>query len=536
MKIKSKNIKGLFVAGFFAVSSIVGVATATVAPDAYAAGQTCTWTGTAGDNKFSTAGNWSNCGVGAPGAGDEIIIPSGAVTNDQALINDLNVSLAGVTLDSSQEVAEGDGWMIPYESVYISSLRLQANSTIESLSPEGVSSGGLSINIGSPSGGSGDVVADGDFTMPARGLNAYRSLDISGNLILPDSGSRSVYYNFRAEDKFNRLIVGKGSQANFFAQSSEESFGVPIELKGGLNDSLAFYPYCIESGGMGCSKYADETVWTISGDVTVGEESRVHTAQGVVVRFTGNVTGKNLLKDGLNSEGVFGFGSNVAQPGEKSTKLEGDIDETYLVKNKETATLLGKRSYITVNSGGILMGNGTVSRSVNVSNGAAIAPGLSPGCLTMGSFFISGEYRVEIGGNTACTQYDQIVVKGNPGVTMPISIGDNTATLSITGFGDFIQKKGDIFIIIDNQTDEDVDGTFKDLPEGAEVKVGDAIFTISYKGGDGNDVVLTAQNDAKLPGVPNTGIAQILTSSPIIVAATGVVAAGALAVASRRKS
>ncbi|MFF1547103.1 autotransporter [Streptomyces sp. NPDC058291] len=37
-----------------------------------------------------------------------------------------------------------------------------------------------------------------------------------------------------------------------------------------------------------------------------------------------------------------------------------------------------------------------------------------------------------------------------------------------------------------------VKGTFDGLPEGAEVKLGDIVYRISYKGGDGNDVVLSA--------------------------------------------
>jgi hypothetical protein len=51
---------------------------------------------------------------------------------------------------------------------------------------------------------------------------------------------------------------------------------------------------------------------------------------------------------------------------------------------------------------------------------------------------------------------------------------------------------GDRFVIIDNAGSDAVSGTFKDLPEGATFSEDGHILRISYRGGDGNDVVLTA--------------------------------------------
>ena len=52
---------------------------------------------------------------------------------------------------------------------------------------------------------------------------------------------------------------------------------------------------------------------------------------------------------------------------------------------------------------------------------------------------------------------------------------------------------GNRFTLINNDTSSDsVGGTFASLPEGKVVSIGGSLFQISYQGGDGNDVVLTA--------------------------------------------
>ncbi|MCC9312714.1 MAG: LPXTG cell wall anchor domain-containing protein [Candidatus Nanosynbacter sp.] len=86
-------------------------------------------------------------------------------------------------------------------------------------------------------------------------------------------------------------------------------------------------------------------------------------------------------------------------------------------------------------------------------------------------------------------------------------------------------------------------GTFKDLLEGAEITAGGVTFKISYVGGDGNDVVLTAQNDSvapkdpkdpKAPKVPNTGGEKLAVN--LIGAIAGVASAAALLIVAKRKS
>jgi hypothetical protein len=91
-------------------------------------------------------------------------------------------------------------------------------------------------------------------------------------------------------------------------------------------------------------------------------------------------------------------------------------------------------------------------------------------------------YTVELTGTAAGTQYDQLDVHGT------IRLGDAILALSSS----FTPAKNTKFVIIANDGNDPVDGTFHGLPEGATVTAGRVNFTISYRGGDGNDIVLTA--------------------------------------------
>lgn len=79
-------------------------------------------------------------------------------------------------------------------------------------------------------------------------------------------------------------------------------------------------------------------------------------------------------------------------------------------------------------------------------------------------------------------------------VTGPVSIA-GTLTVSMAGL--WPPSDGMRFPIIDNDGSDPVQGTFAGLPEGAAIAAGKYTFTISYRGGDGNDVVLTAGKPAK---------------------------------------
>jgi len=169
------------------------------------------------------------------------------------------------------------------------------------------------------------------------------------------------------------------------------------------------------------------------------------------------------------------------------------------------------------------MGSGTTGNVV-VAKGGTLAPGHSPGCLSTGNLTVTGTFQAQLGGIDACTGYDQVKVTGTVDVT--------GATLGAELFGDFLPAKGQTFELISNDGADAVVGTFAGLAEGATFKVGTSTFSITYVGGDGNDVVISF---VTAPGTPDTGFA-LASSHPQITLGVTILAAGSILAIARRTS
>lgn len=196
---------------------------------------------------------------------------------------------------------------------------------------------------------------------------------------------------------------------------------------------------------------------------------------------------------------------------------------------KETLILDGKIaggwfSGIMVEAGGTLKGTGLVEVFIDVKPGGILAPGHSPGCMNSGDLIIAGTYQAEIGGNAVCTGYDQMKVTGTVDLT--------GGTLEASLFDNYEPKAGESYVIIDNDSNDAVTGTFTNLPEGATFTLGGAVLKISYVGGDGNDVVLSV---VTAPAAPDTGAGLIMSRS-LLPAFVMFAVAGGLLYLSRRYS
>ncbi|WP_395375683.1 choice-of-anchor Q domain-containing protein [Marinicella sp. W31] len=104
---------------------------------------------------------------------------------------------------------------------------------------------------------------------------------------------------------------------------------------------------------------------------------------------------------------------------------------------------------------------------------------------------------VSINGTNAVSEYGQITVQDGP-----VVVGGSLETEVFSPV-----TIGDEYIIIDNLSANPVVNSFSGLPEGA--LTGDGLFTISYAGGDGNDVVLTSACSSEIEvtyrGFPGSG-------------------------------
>jgi autotransporter-associated beta strand protein len=203
---------------------------------------------------------------------------------------------------------------------------------------------------------------------------------------------------------------------------------------------------------------------------------------------------------------------------------------TTLIKNGSgTLTFSAINSYsgaTTVNSGVLLVNGATGVGSVIIGPGAALGgsgvvngpvalsgfltPGASPGILTTGNLMLApgSTYFVDVNSpyTTAGVDYDQTRVFG--GVTI------NGAVLNLN-IGSTASSPSQILTIIDNDGSDalTVTNPFQTpagtpLPEGSLLSVGNFAATISYHGGDGNDVVLTRVAPRVTSTQVNDGTAQ----------------------------
>jgi hypothetical protein len=168
-------------------------------------------------------------------------------------------------------------------------------------------------------------------------------------------------------------------------------------------------------------------------------------------------------------------------------------DNTYTgTTDVQSGTLLidgaNTNSAVTVGNGGTIGGTGTAG-AVTVESGGTFAPG-DPSTLTVTSLTLNSgaTFAEQIGGTTAGTGgtggYDQTVVESG-------TIELNTAMLDVSVVNSFMPSVGNTFTIINNETGNQVNGTFAGLVQGTTFETDDAWFQINYDAGANNDVTLT---------------------------------------------
>jgi len=137
--------------------------------------------------------------------------------------------------------------------------------------------------------------------------------------------------------------------------------------------------------------------------------------------------------------------------------------------------------------GGTLAGSGSVGNVTALTGGGTVSPGPNLAILNTGSLTWNAatRLRIEAGVFNLGTGYDRLAAAGS--VTL------NGATLEVVRLPSFGVPAGAQLLIVSNGGAAAVSGTFAGLPQGAFLPdpAGAAGFTISYTGGDGNDVVLT---------------------------------------------
>lgn len=385
------------------------------------------------------------------------------------------------------------------------------------------------LNICSHISGSGDIVAVGDIGLWGNNSSydgnisiTYGDLDVfNENSLGNTTGLTSVGDNASLEFYFDNSVP---SPPNWNVAENITMSGNP-KMNGGMSGAkliaghdgwlyaqtvfdAGFTPNPFNAQDSTYRIFAENWNLTLSGDITIASNVDVISYAEHGVHLTGNIFGPSFTfnYDPAVSSGVFevngatnttatanGFFSPVT-----SVKSLADAQPTnkIFVGFLSEVAVTGTRGDTVVESGGILKGTGTVG-NIDSDNGI-LRPGLSPGILNTGNLDFDAATNVDIeleGTTPGAGGHDQFNVTGT------VTLGN--ATLNPILFNGYVPANiGDSYTIINNDGADAVVGTFNGLAEGADVTVGAVKFTITYTGGDGNDVVLTT---AYIPGPPGTG-------------------------------
>lgn len=208
----------------------------------------------------------------------------------------------------------------------------------------------------------------------------------------------------------------------------------------------------------------------------------------VSVRFNGPMSGTGSLTVAAGT-GIVSITGNETYSGGTTVMTGGFVIFT--------GSMLGP---VNVNSLGILNATGTISGAVVVNAGGFLGPALA---LNTGDLTLAGGTGIDIAGPALGTQYSNVNVTGT------VNLSGSTLTLS----GAYVPQRGDVFTIITNDGVDAVTGTFTGLPEGSTITFNGVPLRVSYVGGTGNDVTLSAPPApiAPVPTLSQWGLVALAT-------------------------
>lgn len=512
-----------------------------VAPAAHAAN--VTWDGGGADLNFSTAANWSADTL--PVDGDVLVFDINGLTSTITLNNDLvgftagGFNTTGTNGSFSNYVITGNAMNLSGNITGTFSPTININLTLTAdvavLTTRYATIGDDITSYTFDLGGHTLTLSSGQFV--------YMKSSIIGNGNLVSNNAQSTYLfsdnTFTGQLTVNdSLIASKpgsiGNASNtvtvsgvdakvYFCKFNGASIAQNFVLNASNTSGILITSSGCGAGGTdtslnpianvnltGSVTLQQNTVVSGSGELTIsgplGGAFTISMASGSVGKLTlASSSNQSLTPNGSQASAL-----NVIEISDKQPSMPIFVGANQVVvinagAERDTANI----------TGGTLKGIGTVGR-INMGSGS-VAPGMSPGILSSGDIdFTGGTLEVEIGGTTA-GNYDQLNVTGT------VSLGTSATSLNVSHWNSFRPAVGNTFVIINNDAADAVTGTFSGLAQGATVTVGDVVYTISYTGGDGNDVVLTATT---VPAAPNTGFEQIKINPILSIVVTLLAVAG----------
>ena len=306
----------------------------------------------------------------------------------------------------------------------------------------------LTLNgVISETGGSRPIIKTGPGTLALRGANIY-------------SGGTTV-------------------NGGFLEVFNSESAGMTgtLAMNTGTTLVLSTDNFLLPSGGL-----------TLADSTTVLVPSGGIISLDGAITLTGNTT-FNISLSTLDVNGAIGGSFGLTKTGNGSLNLNATSTYTGPTTVSEGVLLVfgdtSSSSLVTIGTSSIFAGTGTAGSIVGT--GGTLYGGDPFGMFQTGSVSLNSEsvFAVIIVGSTVGQDYGQVVSSG------PVNLGGASLQPMFGELG-YIPQAGDVLTILDNTSSSAISGTFANLAEGDNVDISGFGYRISYVGGTGNDITLTA--------------------------------------------
>jgi Ca2+-binding RTX toxin-like protein len=292
----------------------------------------------------------------------------------------------------------------------------------------------------------------------------------SRGIVTVDSGSTMKWSSINLMRSGELRITGSETRVRSIPQTAVpapqvkvEGFGAHLSLSDG--GQIGGSNFLLQSGGS-ASVFGTDSLLTALNHIGIGETSSLFPQD----------SGTSILSVGEGAT-VFAPGSMTVSSG-GALRLSGGLVST---------------PNLNVDGGG-LIGGGQITGSVKIASGGQVNPGVQTLWTNSVLFQTGSRFIASLSGRAAGTQYSQLDVTGATNI--------NGAQLVVSE--SFTSAPDDEFVIIRNDGSDPVLGTFAGLNEGSVIVNDGVSYTVTYRGGDGNDVVLISNGNLPVIVTPTT--------------------------------
>ncbi len=389
--------------------------------------------------------------------------------------NGLGSGTNGVTIESGVPIMlQGTELILINSTIANKSLTIRKQGL--AVSTEGLTSSWL-----------GDLVLEDFATLETRGNSVlHQNGAISGPGGIAKIGSGTLQLAGAAPNTYAGFTRTRAGELTLL-KSNAVAIPGPMTVGEGAGEAAIVRAVNAGGGGVSSDQIGDAAAVEVraTGKLILEHDERLGSLAG-----SGALELGGKLEVGFNNSStafsgdIVGAGGELSKIGTGTLTLSGNNTGAPARVQAGAIILDGSSTAgVEVRPGGRLGGHGSIGTHLSM-RGGTMEPGTSPGQLTVNGDVQAGAapsiFRFELNG-TASSQYDRLVVGQNvnlAGISLEVVPGPSFPLSSH-------------FTILEKLGGAPIASTFEGLPEGATFSAGGQIFSITYQGGSGNDVVLT---------------------------------------------